>query len=187
LRLEQQFTGENLNIWGDRLNLTIGHLDYAVAGWLNRSLTGDYALTSANLADDEARAAMIRFTGALPTNATITLPSVSKSYFVHNATDKALTFTTGAGATVRIDASDKASIACDGADVHTLAFGGLPLKDFIAAVTASAGAVPGVAGSAGKYLFTDGSSAFWRQPSTADLSDYQAKVLGVQVALAVAL
>jgi hypothetical protein len=42
-------------------------------------------------------------------------------------------------------------------------------------------------GNAGKYLFSDGENVLWRAPSTADLSDYQAKVLGVQVALAAAL
>ena len=60
------------------------------------------------------------------------------------------------------------------------------LRHVMEAVT-EAGAVPGVTGNAGKYLYTDGVSAFWRQPSTADLSDYNNLILGVQVALAVAL
>jgi hypothetical protein len=187
LRLELQFTGENLNIWGEKLNAALAHADYAIAGWLERPMSGDATLTTANAGDDEARAAMIRFTGAPPTAAAVTLPSVSKSYFVWNATDKALTFTTGAGATVTVDPDDRTLVFCDGAGVHTLGYGGLALKDYITAFSASEGAVPAPLGNAGKYLFSDGANVLWRAPSTADLSDYQAKVLGVQVALAAAL
>ena len=32
LRFELQFTGENINLWGDKLNAVLGHADYAVAG-----------------------------------------------------------------------------------------------------------------------------------------------------------
>ena len=34
-------------------------MDYAVAGWLTKPLTGNVALSTANAPDDEARAAMI--------------------------------------------------------------------------------------------------------------------------------
>jgi hypothetical protein len=63
LRFELQFTGENINLWGDKLNAVLSHADYAVAGWLTKALTGDYTLTTANAGDDEARAAMLKFTG----------------------------------------------------------------------------------------------------------------------------
>jgi hypothetical protein len=67
LRFELQFTGENINLWGDKLNAVLQHADYAIAGWLNKTITGDYPLTTANAGDDEARAAMIKFSGTLPT------------------------------------------------------------------------------------------------------------------------
>lgn len=188
LRFELQFTGENINLWGDKLNTDLQHVDYSIAGWLTKAITGDYTLTTANAADDEARAAMVKFTAALSVNATITLPSVSKAYFVYNAANKALIFTTGAGSTVTVDAGDKQFIECDGANVHTPGFGGLDLKAFIgASVLAATGTLPSLTGNAGKFIKTDGVNAFWQQPSTTDLSDYAAKVLGVQVALAVAL
>ena len=38
-----------------------------------------------------------------------------------------------------------------------------------------------------QYLYSDGANVLWRQPSTADLSDYNTLMLGVQVALAVSL
>jgi len=186
LRFELQFTGENINLWGDKLNAVLQHADYAVAGWLVKPLTGDAALSTANAADDEARAAMIKFTGAGPF--TVTVPSVSKAYLVWNACAAALTLTTGAGATVTLDPGDMAHVVCDGGSVRTPGYGGLPLKDFIAAsALAATGSLPGVTGNAGKFLTTDGTGAFWRQPASTDLSDFSAKVLGVQVALAVAL
>lgn len=187
LRFELQFDGENTNTWGDKLNVVFQHVDYGIAGWLTKAVSGDYALTTSNLADDEARAAMLKFTGAPAANWTLTIPPVSKTYFIYNATPQAVTVTMGAGATVTIDAGDKTPVYCDGGAVHTLSFGGLDLKAYITAFTASAGAVPSPLGNAGKYLFSDGTNVLWRQPSTADLSDYNSKVLGVQVALAVAL
>ena len=47
---------------------------------------------------------MLKFTGAGPF--TVTIPSVSKAYLVWNACAGAVTLTTGAGATVTIDAGD---------------------------------------------------------------------------------
>jgi hypothetical protein len=187
LRVELQFTGENINLWGDKLNSALQRLDSAIAGWTTIAITGDYTLTTANGSADEARSAMLKFNGTLAANSTIVCPAVSKTYFVFNNTNKALAFSIGAGTTVSIDAGDKTVVYCDGTGFHTITFGALGLKDYIASVTASAGAVPGVTGNAGKYLYTDGASAFWRQPSTADLSDYNTLILGVQVALAVAL
>ena len=74
LRLELQFTGENINLWGDKLNTVLQHADYAVAGWLTKPITGDYVLTTANAGDDEARAAHVKFTGVLAVDAVITIP-----------------------------------------------------------------------------------------------------------------
>jgi hypothetical protein len=187
LRFELQFTGENINLWGDKLNAVLGHADYAVAGWLTKALTGDYSLTTANAGDDEARAAMVKFTGAGPF--TVTLPAVSKAYLVWNACSAGVTLTTGAGATVSVDPGDIVQIACDGANVKTPGYGGLSIKDFVAATAWSynAGALPAQAGNAGRFVKTDGTNASWQPISASDLSDFSTKVLGVQVALAVAL
>jgi hypothetical protein len=54
------------------------------------------------------------------------------------------------------------------------------------AFTANAGVLPAQAGSAGKFIRTDGTTASWQTVSTADLSD-NAAFLGRAVALAVAL
>ena len=63
LRFELQFTGENINLWGEKLNSALSRADYAVAGWLTKPLTGDAQLTAVNDGADEARAGRWRRTG----------------------------------------------------------------------------------------------------------------------------
>ena len=186
LRFELQFTGENINLWGDKLNAVLAHTDYAVAGFLTKPLSGNVALATANAGDDEARAAMLKFTGAGPF--TVTLPSVSKAYLVWNACAAAVTLTTGAGATVSVDAGDIVQVACDGANVKTPGYGGVSIKDYVAATawTYNAGALPAQAGNAGKFVKTDGVTASWQAVASTDLSD-NAAFLGRAVALAVVL
>lgn len=186
LRFELQFTGENINLWGDKLNAVLAHTDYAVAGWLTKPLSGNAALSTANAGDDEARAAMLKFTGAGPF--AVTLPSVSKAYAVWNACSGAVTLTTGAGSTVTVDPGDIVQVFCDGSNVKTPGYGGSSIKDYVAATAWSynAGNLPAQAGNAGKVVKTDGTSASWQSLSSADLTDSNA-LLGRAVALAVAL
>jgi len=188
LRFELQFTGENINLWGEKLNAVLAHADYAVAGWLTKPLTGDIALTAANAGDDEARAAVIKFTGGAGPFA-VTIPSVSKAYLVWNACAGPVTLTTGAGATVTVDAGDIVWTATDGAGVKTPGYGGASIKDFVAqtAWSYNAGNLPAQAGNTGKFVKTDGTNASWQALSTADLSDYATAVKGLALAFAVAL
>jgi uncharacterized cupin superfamily protein len=176
LRFELQFTGENINLWGDKLNAVLAHADYAVAGWLTKPLAGNVALSTANAGDDEARAAMVKFTGAGPF--TVTIPSVSKAYLVWNACSGAVTVTTGAGGVVTVDPGDVVQLFCDGSNVKTPGYGGASIKDYVAATAWSynAGNLPAQAGNAGKFVKTDGTTASWQALSSADLTDFSAKV-----------
>lgn len=207
LRFELQFTGENINLWGDKLNAVLTHVDYAVAGFLTKALTGNYALTTANATDDEARAAMIRFTGAGPF--TITIPSVPKTYIIWNSCGGAVTISTGAGDISVILPGEIISVACNGADVHRIQgtdFGGAQITSVAdptspqgvatkayadaLAFAANAGILPGQAGSAGLFLYTNGAVASWRAPATTDLSDiaaFKASQLGLMIAMASSL
>jgi len=182
------FIRQNINLWGEKLNAVLAHADYAVAGWLTKPLTGDIALTAANAGDDEARAAMIKFTGGAGPFA-VTIPSVSKAYLVWNACAGPVTLTTGAGATVTVDAGDIVWTATDGAGVKTPGYGGASIKDFVAqtAWSYNAGNLPAQAGNTGKFVKTDGTNASWQALSTADLSDYATAVKGLALAFAVAL
>lgn len=188
LRLELQFTGENINLWGEKLNAALARADYAVAGWLTKPLSGDAALSTSNAGDDEARAAMLKFTGG-GGPFTVTVPAVSKSYLVWNACSGPVTLTTGAGATVTVDPGDMVWIATDGAQVKTPGYGGSSIKEWVAGVAWSynAGALPAQAGNAGKFVRTDGETAGWAALTTNDIGDYATAVKGLAVALAVAL
>lgn len=188
LRFEQQFTGENINLWGEKLNAVLQHVDYAVAGWLTKPLTGAATLSTANAPADEARAAMVKFTGGAGPF-TVTLPAVSKAYLVWNATAGTVTLTTGAGTTVTVDAGDIVWAACDGGSVKTPGYGGASLKDWVSGVAWSynAGALPAQSGNAGKFVTTNGTAASWQALSSTDLTDYASAVKGLALAFAIAL
>ncbi len=190
LRLEMQAAGENLNTWGaPKLNNVISRIVQAIAGRSAIELAGDHCLTSANSADDEARRAMLDFTGTGP--ATVTLPSVSKVYLVRNAATGAVTLTTGAGAAVAVDAGDVTIVACDGTHVFPLGVGGQGLKAYVEGVawTYNAGALPAQAGNGGRFVKTDGETAAWASLEAADITDLgallaQARAFAVAAAVA---
>jgi len=188
LRFELQFPGEGINTWGDKLNVDFQHVDYAIAGWLTKALTSTpYQLTTANATADEARAAMIKFTGGAGPW-TVQIPSASKAYSIWNATSGVVTVTTGAGTTVAIDPDDIVLVTCDAANVKTPGYGGLSIKDYIAAaVIGATGSLPATTGNAGKFVYTDGASSYWKTVNTTDLGDYLTEIIGKQIALAVAL
>jgi len=190
LRFELQFTGENINLWGEKLNAALTRADEAIAGWTTKNLTSSlspHQLSTANGSADEARSAMLKFTGVA--GQTVQIPSVSKRYEIWNATAGALTITTGAGTTVTLDADDIVSIICDGSNVKTLGYGGVSLKAYISSVVAggAGGNVPSPIGHSGKWLTNNGTISFWGSPASTDLSDYSTAILGRQIALAVAL
>ena len=159
-----------------------------MAGWLTKPLTGNAALTTANAQDDEARAAMIKFTGGAGPF-TVTVPAVSKTYLVWNACAGPVTLTTGAGGTVTVDPGDIVWTLTDGGAVKTPGYGGASIKDWVSSVAWSynAGALPAQSGNAGKVVSTDGTNASWQALSTSDLSDYASAVRGLALAFAVAL
>lgn len=192
LRLEKQFTGENINLWGDKLNATLDRVDDFAGGYLAVAITGNTAITSANdnTAADQARMASLKFTGALSSTATITIPSVGKLYWVWNGcTGGSITITTGSGNTVTVPAGDIAPVFCDGTNVKTLTISTYDIKGYVDQVawTYNAGNLPAQVGNAGKFVTTDGTNASWSSIASTDLSDYSTAILGVQVALAVAL
>ena len=117
LRLEKQATGEHSNTWGAVLNsAVIDLLDDAVAGMAAVAVTGGaYSLTTVNSAADEARMAILKFTGVLTSNSTVTIPDKTKIYVVHNATTGAYTLTLKpSGNGVLIPQGLKLIVFCDG-------------------------------------------------------------------------
>jgi hypothetical protein len=171
-RVRKIATGEEINTWGDRLNTNFDLIDDQIDGFVVVPLVANTLLSSVNYADDQSRNLILKFTGAGPF--TVTVPGVSKRYIVWNTCTAAVTLTAGA-AGVSIDPNDIVLVICDGTDVKALGFNNLSLKDYIASVVIAATmGAPATAGNAGKYIFTDGALAFWRQIVTTDISDYTA-------------
>jgi hypothetical protein len=171
LRLEMQAAGENLNTWGaPKLNNVISRIDAAIAGMTTKALTGDYALTSSNSLDDEARSGILKFTGT--GSFVVTIPSVSKIYFVWNACTGAVTITTGAGATYAVPAGMTTQLFCDGTNVKPIGYGGSDWKAYVDETAFDEVELPGQAGNAGKFVKTDGATASWQSITKADVIDY---------------
>ncbi len=193
LRFELQFTGENINLWGDKLNATFSRIDDSIAGYVPLTIpaSGNYTLSSpnTNATEDEARQAHLKLTGS-PTNPfSVVIPAVSKNYWIWNATAETATITTGSGGTAEVEAGDKIPVWSDGANVNDgLYYGGMPLKEYIAAAAlGTVGDLPAQTGNAGKFVKTDGTNATWQFVVTSDLSDYQTAIVDAQIANAAAM
>jgi len=188
LRVEKQTAGANTNTWGEaHLNDAFDRFDFAIAGWVTKALTANYALVSANYVADEARAAILKCTG---TGAyTVTIPSVSKHYTVWNACTGALTITTGGSTNAVLQPGEIVTVICDGANVYkqkltdfgssVLTSVGSPINSTDVANKAyvdaqawalSIGSLPGQV--ANTFLFSNGTTPSWQQPTVALISDY---------------
>lgn len=120
LRVTKPATGENSGTWGDLVNDQITTLfEQAIAGYQSIALTDtDLVLTTANGAADQARSAILNFTGTLTALRTITIPNVNKTYVVRNATSGgfAISVKTASSAGFTILNGKTAFIYCDGAN-----------------------------------------------------------------------
>jgi hypothetical protein len=95
LRLELQATGENATTWGIKTNTNLDLLAESIAGavTLNVAGSGDFTLSTASGAEDEARYAILVLTGTLTGDRNIIVPSSPKNYTVINNTSGAFTVT----------------------------------------------------------------------------------------------
>ncbi len=123
LRLEEQATGEGSTTWGSVLNAgALELIDDAVAGMATVAVTGGaYSLTTNNGSADEARMAVLKFTGVLASDSTITIPDKTKTYVVWNATSGAHTLTLKPSSTgVAVTQGSKAIVFCDGSVAYKI-------------------------------------------------------------------
>jgi hypothetical protein len=161
LRLELQETGEGLNVWGARLNESGFRLvEQAIAGLFQKALTGNYTLSVVNYDEDEARNAMLVFTdGGLASIPTVTIPDVTRLYYVENrGATYAIRFTAGSGMAT-LPVGRKGFLLCDGANVSIFdsvsdvasfaATAKAAQEGAEAALEAAVGAAQSAAGSAG--------------------------------------
>jgi hypothetical protein len=120
LRLELIATGEKSGIWGNITNNNLGTLlEQAITGVITINLTGTtYTLSNLNGTTDEARNAVIEFTGTLTGNCTVTAPSSNKVYLIANNTlgGHNIIMTTGSGITISIPNGATYLVYTDGTD-----------------------------------------------------------------------
>ena len=133
IKLELQADGENANTWGQRLNNNVIQLvDDAIAGYTPISIgSASYTLSENNGASDEARSAMLEFTGVVSTSINVIIPSQSKFYLVRDKTtranDASYVLQTAGNAGISPDVSSRGVYFCDGTNIHTLNAAGLGL------------------------------------------------------------
>ena len=99
LGTEKMTTGENAGTWGTKTNTNLEILEQAFGGYLAKSIAGGVQTTTLAITDgdstastSEARHHVIKLTGAITGNQTVTVPAdVVKTYIVSNATSGAYT------------------------------------------------------------------------------------------------
>ena len=122
IRLEKQANGENSGTWGTVLNQNVIDLvDEAIAGYTIVSCSATAVeLTTNNGSSDQARSAVLEFQGTLTSSVDVTIPSVSKIYYVKNNTSGSYPITLKTAATTAkttVAQGGTAPFICDAVNV----------------------------------------------------------------------
>ncbi len=123
LRLIDQLTGSNSSTWGDKADTNFSLIEQAIAGYSAIAVTGGTTvLTATDGGTDQARLAILKFTGTLVSNQIIQIPAKSKIYVIWDGTTRAgYTFSvkTSGGTAITISSTGaKTLIFCDGTDCY---------------------------------------------------------------------
>jgi len=137
LKLALIGTGDQSGTWGQTTNTNLGTLlEQAITGVNAISLQGisSYTLTNYNGTSDDARNAVLIFTGTPSSAPTITAPAQNKLYAIVNNTTQPLTMVASGGAvSLVIPALSTGQCYCDASNVSGSGIG------FYSAQTAAAG------------------------------------------------
>jgi hypothetical protein len=125
LKLELMATGEKSGLWGDITNTNLTILQQAIAGYEEVSIAGGVQttpLTFSNGLVSDGKNAVIKFTGTITGNQTVTIPdSIEKTYIISNGTTGAFTveFKTASGTGVTFGTTDKSTkiLFADGTNI----------------------------------------------------------------------
>jgi hypothetical protein len=146
LGLALPVTGELSGTWGDTVNNSITSLvDTAVAGTTNVSADSNVTLTTTTGASNQARQAILLFSGARTAIRTVTAPAQSKIYTVINAT-------TGGFAVQLVGAGPTTGVTIANGAKTVVAWNG---SDFVEVSSPSSIILPG--GTANGVLYLNGS------------------------------
>jgi hypothetical protein len=126
-KFELMATGEKAGLWGSTTNTNLQLIEEAVGGFLSLDVaSADQALTISNGALSNGRNMIIKLTGTLAANRTVTVPdSIEKMYLVEDATarstsDYTLTFKTVSGTGVTMSVGSKMVVYSDGTNIVLL-------------------------------------------------------------------
>ena len=120
LKIELIANGEQAGTWGQTTNNNLGTLiEQAITGVGQLAITGDYVLTNYNGLADEARNAVLVFSGTLSAPANVIAPSVQKTYVITNNATANVTIKTSGGNGVVVPSGLNSLVYCDGADFYT--------------------------------------------------------------------
>jgi len=168
LKLELMATGEKSGLWGDITNTNLNIVQQAIAGYEEVSIAGGVqttALTFSNGLVSNGKNAVIKFTGTITGNQTVTIPdSIEKVYVIENGTVGAFSveFKTVSGTGVTFAAADKGQkfLYSNGTNVVDIALASPPGGSDKQIQFNDNGAFGGIAmGTTGQVLTTDGTTA----------------------------
>lgn len=122
LRITLQASDENSNTWGTITNTNLGTvLEQAIAGWGVIDVTIlSVTLTVVDGDSDQARNAILSFTGTPASPATVYAPNgVTKMYVAYNSTTQNVTLAvaSSSGTTVMVPAGACYQVVCDGTNI----------------------------------------------------------------------
>jgi hypothetical protein len=125
LKLELMATGEKSGLWGDITNTNLTILQQAIAGYEEVSIAGGVQTTPlvfSNGLVSNGKNAVIKFTGTITGNQTVTIPdNIEKTYTIINGTTGAFTveFKTVSGTGVTFGTTDKSTkiLFADGTNI----------------------------------------------------------------------
>ena len=117
-----QNTGENANTWGQITNTNLQILEQAISGYDSYNITTtSAALAVTNGALSNGKNMVLKFTGSLSANTTVTIPdSIKKVYILHDTTTRggfSLTFKTVSGTGVTLINNKIHIVYSDGTNV----------------------------------------------------------------------
>jgi|TARA_R100001443_G_scaffold116389_1_gene136665 hypothetical protein len=120
-------TGEKAGLWGATTNTNLQLVEEAVGGYLSLNVaSSDQTLTIDNGSSSNGRNMIIKFTGTLAANRTVTVPdSIEKMYLIEDGTsrstsDYTLTFKTASGTGVTMPVASKMVVYSDGTNIVQL-------------------------------------------------------------------
>lgn len=127
-KLDKQGVGDNANTWGIFVNTDLNLIDASLDGITSVALTGaSSTLTMLDGATSSVRSRVLRFTGALTANHTITVApnTIQKWWLIRNSTTGGFSviISQGSGSTATIPASTEAIVMADGAGAGAAVIG----------------------------------------------------------------